>query len=48
MWEIFKLSDESWDKLVKENTFTYRQLSNWAKYKNTSPYVPSHSLSLRL
>lgn len=33
MWEIFKLSDESWDKLVKENTFTYRQLSNWAKYK---------------
>ena len=33
MWEIFKSSDYLWDKLVKENTFTYRQLSNWAEYK---------------
>jgi lipid II:glycine glycyltransferase (peptidoglycan interpeptide bridge formation enzyme) len=35
MWEIFNSSSELWDRTVKENSFTYRQLSNWSEYKKS-------------
>ena len=35
MWEIFTLSDLLWDNIVKKNSFTYRQLSNWSEYKKS-------------
>jgi lipid II:glycine glycyltransferase (peptidoglycan interpeptide bridge formation enzyme) len=35
MWKIFNSSNELWDKTVKENSFTYRQLSNWSEYKKS-------------
>lgn len=35
MWEVFNSTNEKWDAIIKQDEFSYRQLSNWSEYKKS-------------